>query len=54
MQLRFGSVPQHKETIHVHLKRPLEGWIKRNNDGACKGNNESSGCGGVFHNSDGC
>jgi ribonuclease HI len=40
-------------TIYIGWRRPLEGWIKLNSDGACKGNNDISGCGGIFRNSDG-
>jgi hypothetical protein len=42
-----------KEMIYIGWKKPLEGWIKLNIDGACKRGGESSGCGGLFCNSDG-
>jgi len=45
--------PQHKEIIYIGWKRPPKGWIKLNSDGACKGNNETLGCGGLFCNTDG-
>jgi len=45
--------PQNREIIHVGWNRPPEGWIKLNSDGTCKGNNDVSGCGGLFRNSDG-
>ncbi|GAU31364.1 hypothetical protein TSUD_19090 [Trifolium subterraneum] len=42
-----------KDTIYIGWKKSPEGWIKLNCDGACKGRGESSGCGGLFRNSDG-
>jgi len=45
--------PQNKEIIHIGWKKPPEGWIKLNIDGAFKGSNEASGCGGLFRNLDG-
>ena len=44
---------QMKETIYIGWKKPPEGWIKLNNDGACKGSGEYSGCGGLFRDSEG-
>ncbi|MCI03243.1 ribonuclease H protein [Trifolium medium] len=40
-----------KETIYINWKKP-DGWIKLNSDGACRGGGDTSGCGGLFHNSD--
>ncbi|CAJ2627891.1 unnamed protein product [Trifolium pratense] len=50
---RVLQIPQRNETIYIGWKKPPEGWIKLNSDGACKGNNDISGCGGLFRNSDG-
>jgi hypothetical protein len=51
--LRHLHIPQQKETIYIGGRRPPEGWIKLNSDGACKENNDILGCGGLFRNSDG-
>ncbi|MCH88942.1 ribonuclease H protein [Trifolium medium] len=57
MDLRSTHLPhsglQLKDTIYIGWKKTPEGWIKLNCDGACKGGGESSGCGGLFRNSDG-
>jgi ribonuclease HI len=42
-----------KETIYIGWKKPPEGWIKLNSDGACKGIGEYSGCGGLFRDTEG-
>jgi len=44
---------QIKETIYILWDKPLEGRIKLNSGGACKGGGENSGCRGLFHNSNG-
>jgi hypothetical protein len=43
----------HKETIYVNWKKPLDEWIKLNSDGAPKGGGDTSRCGGLFRNYDG-
>jgi hypothetical protein len=43
---------QRNETIYIGWNKPPEGWIKLNNDGACKGSGESLSRGGLFYNSD--
>jgi len=40
-------------TIFVGWKRPQEGWVKLNCDGAYKDSPGLAGCGGLFRNSDG-
>jgi len=45
--------PQHKETVYIGWKMPVDGWVKLNCDGACKGNGELVGCGGLFRQPDG-
>jgi len=42
-----------KFTKQIDFFSTLEGWIKLNSDGACKGGGENSGCGGLFRSSDG-
>jgi len=42
-----------KDTIYIGWKRPQEGWIKLNSDGACKDLGHISGCGGIFRDADG-
>jgi hypothetical protein len=43
----------HNEAIYINWKKPLYGWITLNSECACKGGGDTSGCGGLFHNSDG-
>ncbi|MCI88500.1 ribonuclease H protein, partial [Trifolium medium] len=45
--------PKLKDTVYIGWKRPGEGWVKLNNDGACKNRGEIAGCGGLFRDSDG-
>ncbi|CAJ2642097.1 unnamed protein product [Trifolium pratense] len=45
--------PKLKDTIYIGWKRPGEGWVKLNSDGACKNKGEVAGCGGLFRDSDG-
>jgi hypothetical protein len=39
-----------KETINIYRKKPLDGLIKLNSDGACKGGGDTPGCGGLLCN----
>ena len=39
--------------MYIGWKRPLDGWVKLNCDGACKGNGELVGCGGLLRQPDG-
>jgi ribonuclease HI len=52
-QDRVQKNPHHKEIVYIGWKRPLDGWVKLNCDGACKGNGELAGCGGLLRQSDG-
>jgi ribonuclease HI len=45
--------PKLNEIIYIGWKRPQEGWIKLNSDGACKDMGVIAGCGGLFRDSDG-
>jgi len=45
--------PKFKDIIHIGWKRPREGWIKLNSDGACKDMGVIAGCGCLFRDSDG-
>jgi len=36
------------ESINIGWKRPQEGWIKLNSDGACKDRGKIVGCGDFF------
>jgi ribonuclease HI len=47
------SRPQLEESIYIGWKRPQEGWIKLNSDGACKDRGKIAGCGSLFRDSDG-
>jgi len=38
-------------TIFIAWKRPQEGWIKLDCNGACKDSLDLAGCGGLFQNS---
>jgi len=40
--------PHHKEIMYIAEKRSLDGWVKLNCDGSCKGNGELAGCGGLL------
>jgi len=40
------------DTIFIGWKRPREGWIKINCDGAYKNHLDLAGCGELFHNLD--
>jgi hypothetical protein len=44
---------RHYDTIFIGWKRPREGWIKLNCDGAYKDSLGLAGCGGLFRDSDG-
>jgi len=44
--------PKLKDIIYIGWKRRREGWIKLNNDGACKDMGVIVGCGGLFRDSD--
>jgi len=45
--------PKVKNTIYIGWKRPQEGWIKLNSDGACRDLGHIFGCGGIFRDTDG-
>lgn len=39
--------------MYIGWKRPVDGWVKLNSDGACKGNREFAGCDRLFRQADG-
>ena len=45
--------PHQRESVYIGWKRPSNGWVKLNCDGACKGKRELAGCGGILRQSDG-
>ena len=42
-----------RKTVYIEWKRPSNGWVKVNCDGACKGKGELAGCGGILCKYDG-
>jgi ribonuclease HI len=45
--------PHQRESVYIGWRRPSNGWVKLNCDGACKGKGELAGCGGILRQSDG-
>jgi hypothetical protein len=48
VKVKYGNAPRTKDVL---WHPPVFNWIKRNIDGACKGNPGPSSCGGIFRNS---
>ncbi|GAU32767.1 hypothetical protein TSUD_323350 [Trifolium subterraneum] len=46
-------IPQNQEIVYIGWKKPQDGRVKLNCDGACKELGETAGCGGLFRVSDG-
>lgn len=46
-----GHVNKAPKIIQVTWYPPLQGWIKCNTDGACRGSSGLAACGGIFRNS---
>lgn len=51
--LGYATNGKTEHDIGVTWRKPAQGWMKLNTDGACKGETHMSGCGGILRNDDG-